>query len=222
MRWVKLAIACLFAVLIFSGILNPILSHISDKNWLTHYVTETGLQGHISVLLAALVFVSIGGPRQVTAFMFGYLYGPYFGILVTLIVCVIAAAINYMVARMVLAKTLSHYFPYRMQKFSAFVSRATFMKVLMIRLLPVGSNLVTNLLSGSVGVPLSAFLVASFIGYFPQTLIFALIGFGINGANHGAIYLSVGLSIVSFILTGLIYRDHLKQKMSALNMESKA
>lgn len=222
MKWVKLALLCLFAGLLFSGVLNPILVHLSDKNWLSGYLAEKGYIGHSLIIVASLFLVAIGGPKQIVAFLFGYLYGPYLGTSVTLAICLVAALLNYMTAKMVLAHTLGRYFPIRMNKFNQFASRAPFMKILMLRLLPVGSNLVTNLLSGSVGVPLWAFISASLIGYLPQTVIFALVGYGINGADHVMIYMSIGFAVLSFILTALIYRDHLKHKLSTLNVEGKA
>ncbi|REG86570.1 TVP38/TMEM64 family protein [Marinomonas pollencensis] len=222
MKWVKLALGCLFAGLLFSGVLNPILAHLSDKNWLSSYLAGQGYQGYLWVALAAFVLVTAGGPKQVVAFLFGYLYGAWLGTLATLLLCLTAALANYLMARVLLSHTLAHYFPRRMNKFNQFASRAPFMKILMLRLLPVGSNLVTNLLSGSVGVPLWAFISASVLGYLPQTVIFALVGHGINGANHAMIYTSVGLSLLSFVLTALIYRDHLKYKLSTLQVEGKA
>ncbi|MEL0637296.1 VTT domain-containing protein [Marinomonas sp. TI.3.20] len=221
MKWVKLALLCAFAGLLFSGVLNPILGNLSDKNWLSMYLAKNGYLGQSLIALSAFFLVAIGGPKQVVAFLFGYLYGYVLGTFVTLLICLLAALVNYMAARMLLAHTLARYFPVRMNKFNQFASRAPFMKILMLRLLPVGSNLVTNLLSGSVGVPLLAFISASLIGYFPQTLIFTLVGHGINGANHAMIYLSVGLAVLSFILTALIYRDHLKHKLSTLHVEGK-
>jgi len=222
MKWVKLALVCVFAGLLFSGVLNPILAHISDKNWLSGYLTDKGYVGYSLIVLASFALVAAGGPKQVVAFVFGYVYGPIVGTLVTLLVCLVAALANYMVARVLLTHTLARFFPLRMNKFNQFASRAPFMKILMLRLLPVGSNLVTNLLSGSVGVPVWAFITASAIGYLPQTLIFALVGHGINGADHAMIYTSIGLSLLSFILTALIYRDHLKHKLSTLQVEGKA
>lgn len=222
MKWVKWLLLVIFVVLLISGVLNPVLAHLSDKNWLTGYLLQYGWIGHFSIALAALIFVGIGGPRQAISFIFGYLYGAVVGVAVAIAICSLAALANYMAARMVFAHSLAHHFPVRMHKFNQFASRAPFMKILTLRLLPVGSNLVTNLLSGSVGVPLPAFLCASVLGYFPQTLVFALIGGGIGSANHAMIYLSIGLSLLSFVLTALIYRDHLKHKLSKLNLENNA
>lgn len=220
MKWLKWVLVALLVALLLTGGLNPILEHLSDKNWLSQYLQHHGWTGHALVAIAAMLFVGLGGPRQAVAFMFGYIYGVTVGLVIAIGVCLMAALGNYLAARVVFAHVLARRFPLRMHKFNQFASRAPFMKILTLRLLPVGSNLVTNLLSGSVGVPLTAFLGASVLGYFPQTLVFALVGGGINAANQSMIYLSVGLSLLSFVLTGLIYRDHLKHKLSKLNVES--
>jgi uncharacterized membrane protein YdjX (TVP38/TMEM64 family) len=106
-----------------------------------------------------------------------------------------------------------------MKKFQRFSQQAPFLKILMLRLFPVGSNLLTNLLSGSIKVPFNAFIQASLLGYLPQTVIFLLLGHGISEANDSMIYASIIFSTISVVLTGVIYRDHIKQRMAPLSMD---
>ncbi len=219
MKWIALAVLCLFVVLMNSEVGDQVLPHLSDRNWLSDYLLVNGYLGHTYIAVAALFFIGVGGPKQVIALLFGYLYGPYLGVLSTLLTCVTAALANYMAARVIFARTLARVFPQRMSKFNQYAGRAPFMKILALRLLPVGNNLVTNLLSGSVGVPLAAFLFASVLGYLPQVFIFCMIGFGVNDVNHAVIYISLGVALCSCILTALIYRDHLKFNLTALNIE---
>ncbi|MDW2078478.1 DedA family protein, partial [Vibrio sp. 1863] len=80
-------------------------------------------------------------------------------------------------------------------------------------------NVVTNVLSGSVRVPFFAFISASLLGYLPQIIIFALMGAGIHSSSNTMIYLSIFFGIVSAVLTGFLYRDHIKSRVELLNME---
>jgi uncharacterized membrane protein YdjX (TVP38/TMEM64 family) len=106
-----------------------------------------------------------------------------------------------------------------MIKFNSFASRKPFYKILLLRLFPIGNNVVTNVLSGSVRVPFFAFLTASILGYLPQIIIFALVGAGIQSSSNTMIYLSIFFGVMSAILTGFLYRDHIKSRVELLKME---
>jgi uncharacterized membrane protein YdjX (TVP38/TMEM64 family) len=53
-----------------------------------------------------------------------------------------------------------------------------FAATLTLRLLPVGNNTLLNLLAGATGLRALPFLLASLIGYLPQTIVFVLAGSG--------------------------------------------
>jgi uncharacterized membrane protein YdjX (TVP38/TMEM64 family) len=71
---------------------------------------------------------------------------------------------------------------------------------LTLRLLPVGNNLLLNLLAGVSGLRVWPFLTASLIGYLPQTAIFALTGSGTH-VDHG---LQIALAAALFALSALL------------------
>ncbi|MFT5539807.1 MAG: putative membrane protein YdjX (TVP38/TMEM64 family), partial [Alphaproteobacteria bacterium] len=75
-----------------------------------------------------------------------------------------------------------------------------FSTALLIRLLPVGSNLLTNLAAGVSGVRAVPFVAGSTLGYVPQTLIFALVGSGL----HIEPALRIGASVVLFVVSGML------------------
>lgn len=68
-------------------------------------------------------------------------------------------------------------------------------------------------------MPFFAFISASLLGYLPQIIIFALMGAGIHSSSNTMIYLSIFFGIVSAVLTGFLYRDHIKSRVELLNME---
>ncbi|OEF25437.1 TVP38/TMEM64 family protein [Vibrio rumoiensis] len=219
MKWLKLIILVIIALLLVSQLDNPVLTHLTDKNWLVRYINQNGLTGDIVIFISSIVFLAISGPKQMIALMLGYLYHICIGVGLALSACIIAAALNYMVARFLLGGILFQRFPNRMATFNTFASRKPFFKILLLRLFPIGNNVVTNVLSGSVRVPLVPFFTASILGYVPQTVIFALMGAGIHSSSNNMIYLSITLAVFSTILTGFIYRDHIKSRVEQLNME---
>ncbi len=219
MKYFKLTATVAIVLLLVTQLDNPVITHLTDKNWLLDYIGQNGISGDMLIMLSAVIFLAIGGPKQLIALIFGYLYHLSTGSLLALGVCVVSAALNYMVAHFLLANILFRRFPKRMNKFNAFASRAPFFKILLLRLFPVGSNVVTNLLSGCVRVPLIPFFLASIIGYLPQIIIFALAGAGIQSPGNKLIYLSIVLAVMSTVLSGFIYRDHVKYRVEQLNMD---
>lgn len=79
---------------------------------------------------------------------------------------------------------------------------------LLIRFLPVGSNLLTNLVAGVSAVRWLPFMAGSALGYIPQTLIFVLLGSGIHIDPVFRISLSVALFVVSGGLGVYLYRRY--------------
>ncbi len=219
MKWLKLALLILAGILLANQLDNPVLSHLTDKNWLVGYIQKNGALGHVVIFTFSVVFLSLSGPKQAIALVFGYLYHVQLGVLITLFACVFGATFNYACARFLIGNWLYRRFPKKMTRFNSFASRKPFYKILLLRLFPIGNNVVTNVLSGSVRVPFFAFISASLLGYLPQIIIFALMGAGIHSSSNTMIYLSIFFGIVSAVLTGLLYRDHIKSRVELLNME---
>src|ERR1039458_4611399 len=92
----------------------------------------------------------------------------------------------------------------RLQRFDDLLGEHGFMVVLLIRLCPVGNNFLTNYLAGVTAIPLGTFLTASFVGYLPESLIFALLGSGFTDHPHLRLWGGIGL-LVAFSLFFLWY-----------------
>ena len=82
---------------------------------------------------------------------------------------------------------------------------------IIIRLLPVGSNLLTNLAAGAIGVPLLPFLLASLVGYLPQMAVFALMGSGVDVGAEWQVALGIGLFVVLMVVGLWIYGRYRRQ-----------
>ena len=96
----------------------------------------------------------------------------------------------------------------RMRRIDAFLANNTFAMTLLIRFLPVGNNLMVNLTAGVSGAGALAFIGGSALGYIPQTVIFALVGSGIDIDPVFRIGLAVVLFAVSGAMGVFLYRRH--------------
>jgi len=91
---------------------------------------------------------------------------------------------------------------------------------MVIRFMPVGSNLLTNLLAGLSSAPMWPFVTGSTIGFVPQTAIFALLGSGFKVDPTWRIAASIVLFLLSTWLGVALYRRHQKAADLAASTEN--
>lgn len=177
-----------------------------NEAWIDNRVRGHGLNGALLFLLMGGIFTAIGLPRQIIAFLGGYAFnitlGTLLGALAALIGCMLAFAYARFFGKGLLRARLGE----RVARFDRFVHDHPVSMTVLIRLLPVGSNLLTNLAAGISSIRGQHFFVGTFVGYLPQTLVFALVGSGVHLAPALKLSLAVGLFIVSGVLGVWLYR----------------
>jgi uncharacterized membrane protein YdjX (TVP38/TMEM64 family) len=151
-----------------------------DAHWVDAEVRDGGLHGEILFFVAAVLATAVGAPRQFLSFLAGYGFGFLHGTLLIIAATVAGALLAFGYARWLARPALAQRLSDRLVAADHALSRHTFGSVLAIRLFPVGSNLLTNLLAGLSHARLAPFLIASALGYLPQSAIFALAGSGIE------------------------------------------
>ncbi len=102
-------------------------------------------------------------------------------------------------------------YPEATRKADAFIHDQPFLKIVTIRFAPVGTNMLTNLASGTTALPVSTFFFASAAGFLPQTLVFVLIGNGLAINSQQQVAAAIVLGIVSLLLCWFIYQRSKKQ-----------
>ncbi|KAA5608943.1 TVP38/TMEM64 family protein [Rhodovastum atsumiense] len=147
---------------------------------------------------AALCF--LGVPRQVPAYAAGLAFGLWGGTVVSLLGVVLGCIASFYWARLVAQDWAQRRLGTRMARLDRFLAANPFSATLMLRLLPVGNNLLLNLLAGVSAVAAGPFLLASLLGYLPQTLVFALIGAGTRVDQQ----VMLGLGAALFAISGAI------------------
>lgn len=171
-----------------------------DQAWVDTEVLDRGLRGEALFFLAALLFTALGLPRQVVGFFAGYAFGLAVGGLLALAASLGGALLTFSVARWLGRDLVRRWFTGRLRGLDEFVGDHPLRTILLIRLLPLGSNLATNLAAGISRMGARPFAAGSALGYLPQTLVFALIGSGIAVDPVWRI----GTGILLFLLSGLL------------------
>ncbi len=176
------------------------LGTLMDPAWIDVDVRGGGVAGEILFIAAGALFTGLGLPRQVIAFLGGYAFGFAAGTALALIATVIGCIAAFYYARFLGRDLVSARFPAKVRKIDDFLRDNPLSMTLLIRLLPVGSNLATNLAAGVSRVGAVPFVAGSAAGHLPQTLVFALVG---SGISIDPVF-RISLSVVLFLLSGLI------------------
>jgi uncharacterized membrane protein YdjX (TVP38/TMEM64 family) len=165
-----------------------------------------GYLGTFMVLVVLSLLTSIGLPRQVAAFSCGYIFGTFFGTLLATLAATLGCMLTLFMARVLFRKKVLNAYPEKLNQVSLFFSTDTFSKAFIIRLLPAGSNFLTNVLAGIAKVNPQHYVAGTCLGFIPQMAIFSLLGAGVKVAEGQQILLSLILFIVALTLGYLLYK----------------
>ncbi len=177
-----------------------------NKGWVDTYLRDRGLYGGLVFVLCAALFTSVGVPRQLVGFLSGYAFGFLLGTPLALAGTLTSCVATFYYSRFFGRNFVNRRFGKRVAKLNAILSDNTFSAALIIRLLPVGNNLITNLLAGVSNASASGFFLGSLLGYIPQTLVFSLLGSGVHVAPVWRTILSALLFLLASLLGWTLYR----------------
>jgi uncharacterized membrane protein YdjX (TVP38/TMEM64 family) len=198
--------AVLLGGLLAAGVAVRLLPGGGPAGWLNDVGgLPPALAGGAFVLLGAGL-CALGVPRQVVGYAGGYLFGLWGGVGLALAAQVVGCAANFAWARALGRAWARQRLAGRLARLDARLSANPFVTTLMLRLLPVGNNLLLNLAAGVSGIAAAPFFAASALGYIPQTAVFALVGAGVRIGRGAEVTLGVALFVASAALGGLLLR----------------
>lgn len=194
--------ALIAAGLIAIALAFPLLGHGAAQETLTHDLARGGWKGELLFIALSTLLIALGLPRQIPAFAAGYAFGPLYGTALALIAQTTACGLDFIWARAVAREFCRRKFGARLVWVDKHLTRHPFTATLMLRLMPVGNNLILNLAAGLTSVRMAPFVAASTLGFIPQTLVFALLGKG-SAQNHAYLLLLGGGTFLASALLGL-------------------
>ncbi len=174
-----------------------------------HYINSViprTLSGAVTFVLILTPAMAIGLPRQVAALSAGFIFGASYGLILATFSAVVGCAITLFVARKLLAKLVERHYPKPLAKVNSFFSHNTFLKILIIRLLPAGSNFLTNILAGTARSPIKPYMLGSTLGFVPQMTVFSLMGAGLQVDGQQQLIFSLALLVVAIALSAYLYK----------------
>jgi uncharacterized membrane protein YdjX (TVP38/TMEM64 family) len=201
---VFLAVLIAIGAVVESGALSGLLS----QDWIDREVRDRGMTG-------GLLFVVVGGlatalpvPRNVISFLGGYAFGLAQGTLLALLAEELGCLLTFCCARTFARRLVSERLGERVRRIEDFLAANPFSMTLLVRLVPVGNNFLTNLAAGVSRVHALPFLLGSLLGYLPKTFVFALAGSGIDTGAHLRVALAVAVLLISGAIGAWLYRRY--------------
>ena len=171
-----------------------------NEAWIDSDIRNSGVQGELLFVLFGGILTAVGLPRQGVSFLAGYAFGFVEGTLLGVMATVLGCILTFYYARLLGRGFVKSHYQIRIQRVDDFLHDNPFSMTLLIRFLPIGSNLVTNLAAGVSSVSGIAFILGSALGYIPQTTIFALLGSGVSFDDK----VMLAFGVIGFLLSGIL------------------
>ena len=169
-------------------------------------IAGLGWLGIPAFITFGMLFTSVGLPRQVMAFIGGYVFGISVGLVLGTAAAVLGAMLTFYFSRWLARPFVRRKYPKLVLSIDGFIQDRLFLKIILIRFLPFGTNLATNLAAGAAATPARTFALASFLGYIPQMTIFALTGHGVRVESNTQLIVAGCLFLISIVIGGYLYR----------------
>ena len=183
-RWLPVAVLLSGLVLFFVFDLNRYLSFelLREHRYeLLGWIDDNGLVAifsFIALYVLAIAFSLPGG--TVMTVSAGFLFGTLLGTIYSVIGATIGATLLFLIAKTSLGLALKEKAGPWLNKLQAGFNENALSYLFVLRLIPVFPFWLVNLAPAFLGVQLRTYIVATFIGIIPGTLVFSLIGAGLG------------------------------------------
>jgi uncharacterized membrane protein YdjX (TVP38/TMEM64 family) len=178
--------------------LEPVRAELFDVERHRRRVDEHGFLGALVFIGAAGLLTGLGVPRLWISVAAGGLFGAVVGIILGHFSSLLGATLNFLIARWILRGPIKRRMPDRMKVWYQRFNRHGFRNLLYLRLFPLSNATVTNVIGGVSSMRYRDFIAATFIGYLPLTIVFAV--FGSSAAKQQGWQFAVG-AVLLVILT---------------------
>lgn len=157
-----------------------------------------GLVGSAAAFIVATGFlISAGVPRIWISALGGAVYGAFLGSFLSLLSATLGATALFFAGSSFLGSTVERRFGSRAEPFVRRLKEDAFWWVLYLRLFPFSNSTVQSLLFGSLRVPFKVYISASFLGFIPLAVVFAV--FGSGGVKGNYYQISLGFALIAVV-----------------------
>lgn len=206
------------AVLVCLGMAwrDPAMRHWLDPQTLSRLGREllaTPL-GPLAVIGGYVVAVALGMPVLVLITVGSLVFGPWPGMLYALLGMLAGAVVTYGLGCFTGASTMDALVKGKLALLSRQLQKRGLLTVIAVRVLPLAPFVMVNMLAGSLRVRLRDYVLGTFLGLLPGTVLISLFTDQLSQAwqNPGPeAYAGVGLCLTAMALVSLWVRRRFKQ-----------
>jgi uncharacterized membrane protein YdjX (TVP38/TMEM64 family) len=204
--WVAAGAVALFGALHWSGLTG----YLSLETLRIHREALTGWVAG-NTLLAALAFVGIYAVAvafslpgaSILTLAGGFLFGTALGAGLTVVAATIGATLVFLFARTLLGENALDRFGTTAAGLAEGIRRNAASYLLVLRLAPLFPFFLVNLVPAFVGVPLGTYVLTTFFGIIPATIVFSLAGAGLGAVLDKGGALTPAAILTPEIIAGL-------------------
>ncbi|OED38341.1 hypothetical protein AB833_19975 [Chromatiales bacterium (ex Bugula neritina AB1)] len=196
----------------FAGSPSQLLNRFVDPQLIGKWVADRGVAGYIAFMAAGAAAAAIGVPRQLVSLVAGISFALLPALLIAVLSTASGALITFTVSRFFARPLVRRRFPDAVKQLEALALNQPFLKIVVIRFLPLGTNMLTNLAAGATRMPTRVFAAATLLGFIPQTAVFVLIGRGLQVDARSQWLLTGVLSLIAIFICVYLYRSHRARK----------
>ena len=139
-------------------------------------VSDLGCWGPAVIVAAGILTPVLFLPRWPLCFACGLLYGVVWGTLLPTVASLLGAWLQYALARNLLAHFTQRWLSRFRLAHAVIPPNRTFVALVLLRAFPLSNFSAVNLLAGAMRIPSRTYLVASFLGMLPSSLMYAAWG----------------------------------------------
>ncbi|HKP23762.1 MAG TPA: TVP38/TMEM64 family protein [Dongiaceae bacterium] len=194
-RWLPIGLIAVGLVLVFVFGLDEFASfqHLREHHQkLAEFVASHYAQAVLVFILLYVLFVALSLPGAIwLTVAAGFLFGAVMGSIFSILAATVGATVLFLATKTSLGDYLhAHAGPWLAKVERGFADNQ-WSYLLMMRLFPAIPFFIANLVPAFLGVPLSVFVITTFIGIIPATVIFATVGAGLGSVLQTSADLSL-------------------------------
>ncbi len=222
-RWLKDAfriaiVAAIFGTTAYLLSLPQVRAEFFDVDHVRSLIRAHGPGGILLFISLTALAIGFGVPRLWVSALAGGLFGAVLGTVVGQIASMLGAIITFSIARLLLRSVVVRRMPSQLRVWYDRFNKHGFFWLFYIRLFPFANATVTNVIGGVAQVSFWTFLVATFLGYLPETLIFAI--FGSSAAKKDALQFFIALvALIVFLGVERLWQYARKRRERAAQEE---
>jgi uncharacterized membrane protein YdjX (TVP38/TMEM64 family) len=173
-----------------------------QKERLLKVAQDLGWYGPLIIVGISLVAPLLFLPRAPVAFVSGFLYGIAWGTLLANVASTFGAILNFWLARNLLSPMSDRLRARRAATAQEIKPRHAFWALIFLRAFPFSNFVATNLMAGALKIPFRTYIMATFIGMIPSSIMYA--AWGKFAKEPNASFGAVAAGTVVFIVVGTI------------------